>query len=417
MGRQSARIYFNGQDHKEMVTWDGTQYVYHDKAYIWNGSEFELVWEKLDDDLEGIVITSMYNPNFSITNFGISNDKKYLYYRNAEQSQLTNNIFRTAIKDLEDWRYGDPIPQPSVYVTKPGTIISGLLVHGSYIISEYDEEARRYNYYAGADLYDLDNKVTIFENAKTSEAGQVEPPHSLSDVQSFSLNDYDSIRIQQDLVKITPASANAQTIFSNGFTVWMHTNSATPSRASFIENTLTTFNHSQIVGMLSTTRGAWWRVSNINQPATTLTEYIDVYNTLGGLHKEFELNPKARVVYRQWNRGAFNGNRYLAYVSENYKLCIGSLTPDSLDIEEVDISCAQVKAVSPSGRYTLYKKTSGTSTPVYMYDKKKKQETKLRLLNSQGQYFDFTQLGTGVITMRSNKLITQTGSSYIFSIY
>lgn len=52
MGRQSSRIYFNGQDHKEMVTWDGTKYQYHDKAYIWNGNAFELVWEKLPYDYD-----------------------------------------------------------------------------------------------------------------------------------------------------------------------------------------------------------------------------------------------------------------------------------------------------------------------------------------------------------------------------
>ena len=47
MGRQSSRIWWQNKDHKEMVTWDGTNYQYHDKAYIWDGNAFELVWEKL----------------------------------------------------------------------------------------------------------------------------------------------------------------------------------------------------------------------------------------------------------------------------------------------------------------------------------------------------------------------------------
>ena len=47
MGRQSSRIWYQQHDHKEMVTFNGSSYQYHDKAYIWNGSSFDLVWEKL----------------------------------------------------------------------------------------------------------------------------------------------------------------------------------------------------------------------------------------------------------------------------------------------------------------------------------------------------------------------------------
>jgi len=51
MGRQSSRIWYQNKDHKEMVTWDGTRFQYHDKAYIWDGNAFVLVWEKLDGEV------------------------------------------------------------------------------------------------------------------------------------------------------------------------------------------------------------------------------------------------------------------------------------------------------------------------------------------------------------------------------
>lgn len=47
MGRQSSRIWYQNKDHKEMVTWNGSRFQYHNKAYIWNNGAFQLVWEKL----------------------------------------------------------------------------------------------------------------------------------------------------------------------------------------------------------------------------------------------------------------------------------------------------------------------------------------------------------------------------------
>ena len=89
MGRQSARIYFNGQDHKEMVTWDGSQYVYHDKAYIWNGSEFELVWEKLYG------LRLLYETNLELRPVSSENNR-YLYFTEGGDASV---IYRIKVND------------------------------------------------------------------------------------------------------------------------------------------------------------------------------------------------------------------------------------------------------------------------------------------------------------------------------
>ena len=55
MGKQSARIYFQGKDHKEIYY----QGHYHKAMYI--GSQ--LVWEKLIDERLDIVSSISYNGN------------------------------------------------------------------------------------------------------------------------------------------------------------------------------------------------------------------------------------------------------------------------------------------------------------------------------------------------------------------
>ena len=91
MGRQSARIYFNGKDHKEMVTWDGSQFVYHDKAYIWTGSDFELVWEKL----YGLKL--LYESELSLQPVSSENNK-YLYFTENSDASV---IYRIKVNDKE----------------------------------------------------------------------------------------------------------------------------------------------------------------------------------------------------------------------------------------------------------------------------------------------------------------------------
>jgi len=99
MGRQSARIYFNGQDHKDMVTWDGSKYVYHDKAYIWNGSDYELVWEKL----YGLKL--LYDGLLPIDPVSSENNK-YLYFTENSDGSV---IYRIKVNDKE--------PEPEEHYT------------------------------------------------------------------------------------------------------------------------------------------------------------------------------------------------------------------------------------------------------------------------------------------------------------
>lgn len=101
MGRQSARIYYQGLDHKEMVTWDGTKYQYHDKAYIWNSqtSSFELVWEKL----YGLKL--LYESLVPIKPVSSENNK-YLYFAEERNQYI---IYRIKINDKE--------PEPEEWYT------------------------------------------------------------------------------------------------------------------------------------------------------------------------------------------------------------------------------------------------------------------------------------------------------------
>ena len=91
MGRQSSRIYFNGQDHKEMVVWDGTRFVYHDKAYIWTPQGFELVWEKL----YGLKL--LYESNLELQPVSSENNK-YLYFTESNDASV---IYRIKVNDRE----------------------------------------------------------------------------------------------------------------------------------------------------------------------------------------------------------------------------------------------------------------------------------------------------------------------------
>jgi len=97
MGRQSARIYFNGKDHKEMVTWDGSQFVYHDKAYIWTGSDFELVWEKL----YGLKL--LYESTLELKPVSSENNK-YLYFtEGTDESLIYRLIINQKEPEPEEW--------------------------------------------------------------------------------------------------------------------------------------------------------------------------------------------------------------------------------------------------------------------------------------------------------------------------
>lgn len=109
MGRQSARIYFNGQDHKEMVTWDGTQYVYHDKAYIWNGSDYELVWEKL----YGLKL--LYDGLLPIDPVSSENNK-YIYFTENSDGSV---IYRIKVNDKEPEREEQWTSDKYDYFTAP----------------------------------------------------------------------------------------------------------------------------------------------------------------------------------------------------------------------------------------------------------------------------------------------------------
>lgn len=89
MGRQSARIYYQGLDHKEMVTWDGTKYQYHDKAYIWDSKthSFQLVWEKY----QGLKL--LYASELELRPVSSENNK-YLYFTEGTDG---HNIYRIVI--------------------------------------------------------------------------------------------------------------------------------------------------------------------------------------------------------------------------------------------------------------------------------------------------------------------------------
>lgn len=394
MGRQSARIYFNGQDHKEMVIWDGSKYVYHDKAYIWNGSEFELVWEKLpDEDIEGMVIVPFYPRTYSSSdmatwNWGISNDKKYLYFFNQNHQWPRDDIYRTSVKDCEKYRYSDGDSPPYELWTHIPTdwakrtesnnycIISGLFTNTNFNVAEKNPvDPNIWDYYNGADLYDVDKKSLIFHNAKTYD-GLVERPHRPQDIVDYRVTKYNSIRVEQDLVSIEPKYPNI--IPYIGYTVWMHTNASTPSKADFVSPTLNLDTYKKL-GFLSTTRFAYWKITD------SPVEYIDIFNPFGIMEKSYHLEHKAIISNQEY--GILGGRRYLAYTSENNKLCVGTITPDKLNIEETDITSGLVGGVSPSGRYVIYAKGMSQG-PWYLYDIRKQKEIKLKFTNAFGQKFN-----------------------------
>lgn len=90
MGRQSSRIWLaNNTDHKEMVTWNGSGFQYHDKAYIWNGNTFELVWQKLYD------LRLLYESTLLIKPVSSENNK-YLYFTEGTDTSV---IYRIEVND------------------------------------------------------------------------------------------------------------------------------------------------------------------------------------------------------------------------------------------------------------------------------------------------------------------------------
>lgn len=79
-----------------MVTWNGSTYQYHDKAYIWNGSEFELVWEKLGLKL-------LYETQLALKPVSSENNR-YLYFtEGSDDSIIYRLIINAREPEPEEW--------------------------------------------------------------------------------------------------------------------------------------------------------------------------------------------------------------------------------------------------------------------------------------------------------------------------
>ena len=80
-----------------MVTWDGSQFVYHDKAYIWTGNDFELVWEKL----YGLKL--LYESTLELKPVSSENNK-YLYFtEGTDESLIYRLIINQKEPEPEEW--------------------------------------------------------------------------------------------------------------------------------------------------------------------------------------------------------------------------------------------------------------------------------------------------------------------------
>lgn len=64
MGKQTSRILWQNQDHKEMVTYINNKPQYHDSAWIWKNNKFELVWKKLYSAMADPIIGLMFHDDF-----------------------------------------------------------------------------------------------------------------------------------------------------------------------------------------------------------------------------------------------------------------------------------------------------------------------------------------------------------------
>lgn len=102
MGRQTSRIWLaNGTDHKEMITWNGSGFQYHDKAYIWNGSKFQKVWEKIKS------LTCLYDLSYYCFKPVSSKNNRYVYFAKTpsykfEDTADGSTIYRITIDNPED---------------------------------------------------------------------------------------------------------------------------------------------------------------------------------------------------------------------------------------------------------------------------------------------------------------------------
>lgn len=148
MGRQSSRIYWQGQDHKEMVTWNGREFQYHDKAYIWTGNAFQLVWEKLAytaiaDKIDGLVFANNFVP-YESANYYVG----FYYYDSFNTEFPQNTLIRV---DKED--YG----KESLITTERTTF--GGFVNSKIFLYVYDTESRPQK--KGGLIYDVENNAPI----------------------------------------------------------------------------------------------------------------------------------------------------------------------------------------------------------------------------------------------------------------
>lgn len=124
MGKQSARIYFRGKDHKEIYY----QGHYHDAMYIGN----TLVWEKLKTEqpsgtpLDGFSAICYYNGFYYVVNYDSSKYILYLYQGKSLQSlkqvytvkswyQTSHNLYIADQYGLILIRHGDSGGMASVH--------------------------------------------------------------------------------------------------------------------------------------------------------------------------------------------------------------------------------------------------------------------------------------------------------------
>lgn len=384
-----------------MVTWNGSRFQYHDKAYIWNGNAFELVWEKLDD-ITGVFIEFMPYPS-SVTTMitkklgaGYSRDKNYIYFLDgiAQHGEYleVNKIYRVSMEDAEsytyskgmtDWREVDPWytltdfldgnrlnwSNPIDYGTMIASYNTGLT--NSFIISRYD----------------VDGKTELFHRQQASiMEGSSGPAFFAANIYNYGYYGGGS-----SIVAVT--SNNLCIITGTGASVKHY-------------DTLGGQEYWDEIGRLSLTDTLFAKRNTDDLVVAT----VDIYG-------DFSIKQTLSVPFNRNTGYAFNKyGKVIGCVTSDNKLKLVKITGSySASSTVIDTTAGNVFAVSESGRFILYTESSGlpsSQNAAYIYDTERNKKYKTYFKSKTNVVYQFPTSLTAPTYFIGDKLFSMGGYLY-----
>lgn len=355
MGRQTSRIWYQQKDHKEMVTYNGSTPQYHDSAWIWNGSSFELVWKKLygamADPIIGVEFGDQFIP-YKSGDYYVGHRYNYIYGDIAKIEKDSHTL-----TPLLEGDYGNLVSFGGI--AKDGRMIA---IRGNLYVIDIDSSnillSRPIEVVGNPDDYrssrdfqaTLHHKYMYRDNNRyryeTPTTGEERRSYtSLTDAYLSPINHAGGVGSLCLHIRTISMGSRFQTQYGLRFdTVY-------PQAATFVE--ILSMGHPVTAGNIN--EEEWW--------SEIIEEKEFPFRTNGGMNFYMDNDHLIVAADEIWNTTTY-------YICE-----IPSLDYFEVDVSEIEgANNTGELTVSPSGNTIIYTKQTSEQDHTYKYYKKDKND-------------------------------------------